>query len=298
LQTVSPTRTEFMIIRLLLLMSFLFIPFVATSGEETDAYNAYIDGPWGQIHVYVDGAALKGSPTIVFLHRMPWNGTQYRYVQPVLAENGVRSIAVDLPGYGMSKGPNYVPDIYEYADVLLPVLAHFRLDKVHLAGDHTGASIVVAFAEKYPERLHRLIVHGPPIFDAETLAYLKAVRAYPELKEDGSHLMEKWRGLRRTFDGKSTLAEQQQSFLQFFDAGPDEWFAHEAIYNYDLVPVFQKLEVPVLVITNPGDSLHDAALLVKSLRPDFDFVALDIYGTHAIFDAAELWAEGIADYIK
>ena len=258
----------------------------------------YVNGPWGQIHVYVDGPPSDAAPTVVFLHRMPWNGSQYLRVQPLLAEKGIRSISVDLPGYGMSKGPGFVPDVYEYADVLLPVMTHFGLEKMYLAGDHTGASIVVAFAERYPDKLHRLIVHGPPIFDAESLAMLKAVRAYEAPKADGSHLTNKWSMLRRTFDGKSTVEEQHQSLMQFMQAGPNEWYAHEAIYNYDLVPVIKTLTVPVLIITNPGDSLHDAALQMHDLRPDFDFVELDVYGTHAIFDAAEQWADGIAAYIK
>ncbi len=273
------------------------LPF-ATKAQDSTAYNAYVNGPWGQIHVYVDGPKAVAPPAIVFLHRMPWNGTQYGKVQPFLAEKGIRSISVDLPGYGMSQGPPYVPDVYEYADVLLPVMDHFDLEKMYLAGDHTGASIVVAFAERYPDKLNRLIVHGPPIFDAETLAMLKAVRAYEDPKADGSHLINKWSMLRRTFDGKSSLEEQHQSLMQFMQAGPNEWYAHEVIYNYDLIPVIKKLDLPVLVITNPGDSLHDAALQMRDLRPDFDFVELDVYGTHAIFDAAEQWADGIAAYIK
>ncbi len=275
----------------------LILP-LTSAAQMTKAYNVYVDGPWGQIHVYVDGPTSPTAPAVVFLHRMPWNGTQYVKVQPVLAEKGIRSMSVDLPGYGMSRGPSYVPDVYEYADVLLPVMDHFALEKMYLAGDHTGASIVVAFAERYPEKLHRLIIHGPPIFDAETLAMLKAVRAWEAPQEDGSHLTNKWAMLRRTFADKSTVEEQHQSLMQFMQAGPNEWYAHDAIYNYDMVPVIETLDLPVLVITNPGDSLHDAALIVRDIRPDFDFVQLDVYGTHAIFDEPKVWADGIAAYIE
>lgn len=287
------------VLKRLLILSFAFGLGVSQAGaEESFAYNAYVDGPWGQIHVYVDGPQTVGTPTVVFLHRMPWNGTQYVRVQPLLAEQGIRSVSVDLPGYGMSRGPSYVPDVYEYADVLLPVMDHFGLAKMTLAGDHTGASIVVAFAEKHPQRLNRLIVHGPPIFDAETLAMLKAVRAWEDPKEDGSHLTNKWSALRRTFDGKSSVEEQHQSLMQFMQAGPNEWYAHDAIYNYDLIPVIEKLDIPVLVITNPGDSLHGAALQMKALRSDFDFVQLDVFGTHAIYDQPRAWTDGIADFIR
>ena len=274
----------------------LMIPAVSSFAQETEAFNTYVDGPWGQIHVYVDGPA--SAPAVVFLHRMTWNGSQFVNVQPLLADQGIRSISIDIPGYGMSDGPSYVPDVFEYADIVLPVLEHFGLETVNLAGDHTGASIVIAFAEKHPDLIKRLIVHGPPIFNAERLAQLRAMRSYRPPQADGGHLSETWQRLRTTFAEKSSLEEQHQSLLQFFQAGPNEWYAHDAIYSYDLIPVIERLDVPTLIITNRGDSLHDAALLMKSMRLDFDLVELDVYGTHAIFDAPELWANGIAPYIK
>lgn len=60
------------------------------------------------------------NPTVVMLHRMTWSSVQFENVQPLLAELGVRSIAVDLSGYGMSDGPKQVPTAVQYADSLLP----------------------------------------------------------------------------------------------------------------------------------------------------------------------------------
>ena len=120
----------------------------ALAGTPASAYRAYLDGPWGQIHVRVSGA--QHTTTVVLLHQMVWSSLQFEYVQPILAARGVRSIAVDLPGYGLSDGPDHVPSAEEYADALLPVLDHFALKKVILHGNHTGATIAVAFATPIP----------------------------------------------------------------------------------------------------------------------------------------------------
>lgn len=64
---------------------------------------AYVDGPWGQIHLRIAGP--KHGPVVLLIHKMVWSSVEFSRVQPLLAARGVRTIAVDLPGYGLSDGP-------------------------------------------------------------------------------------------------------------------------------------------------------------------------------------------------
>ena len=96
-----------------ILAAFLIL---AGTAQAADRYRAYIDGPWGQIHVRVAGKA--SDPTVVILHQMTWSSEQYAHALPELASRGVRAIAVDIPGYGESDGPSDPPTAAQYADAL------------------------------------------------------------------------------------------------------------------------------------------------------------------------------------
>ncbi len=92
----------------------LVLTFLMTAAAATEPRQDYVDGPWGQIHVRVDGPAASGAPTVFLIHQVVWSSAQFKNAQPQLAALGVRSIAVDLPGYGLSDGPDHVPDADAY----------------------------------------------------------------------------------------------------------------------------------------------------------------------------------------
>lgn len=276
---------------------------VLSSGSLADQsaprFRTYIDGPWGQIHVRVDGPGAADPPTVVLLHQMVWSSLQFERVQPLLAEYGIRSIAVDLPGYGLSDGPSHVPTAAEYGDALLPVLDHFDLTKAILHGNHTGATIIAAFADTHPERVARLILQGPPIFDSETRAALLAEKPFDQTpRPDGGHLLARWQQANNSFGANTSLASRHRSVMEFFTAGPREWYAHDAVFRYDLAPVIERLPVSALILTNSGDSLHNAALEVKAMRADFDYAELASPGAHAIYDDPAPWAAAVAAYVQ
>ncbi len=274
-------------------------PSAALADQSKTRYRTYVDGPWGQIHLRVDGAGPGYESTIILLHQMVWSSLQFEHVQPLLAKQGVRSVAVDLPGYGLSDGPAHVPTAAEYAGTLLPILDHFGLSKAILHGNHTGATIVAAFADGHPDRVDRLILQGPPIFDPQTRRALLAEKPFDQTPQaDGSHLLGRWQQASASFGADTSLASRHRSVLEFFTAGPREWYAHDAVFRYDLKAVVQRLAGPVLLLSNPGDSLYDAALHVKALRPDFDYVELAWRGAHAIYDDPQTWANAVTAYVK
>src|ERR1700710_1551669 len=78
-----------------------------------DSFRAYVDGRWGQIHVRVAGP--ENGPTVVLVHKMVWSSIEFSKAQPWLAARGIRSIAVDLPGYGLSDSPDKQPSADDYA---------------------------------------------------------------------------------------------------------------------------------------------------------------------------------------
>ena len=120
------------------------------AAQSLSTYRTYIDGPWGQIHMRVAGPDGANTPTVFLLHQMVWSSVQFAHVQPILADLGVRSVAVDLPGYDMSDGPDFLPSAEQYAETLIPMIDHFGIKRATLHGNHTGASIALAFAAAFP----------------------------------------------------------------------------------------------------------------------------------------------------
>jgi pimeloyl-ACP methyl ester carboxylesterase len=205
-----------------------------------DHYRAYVDGPWGQIHVRVDGGANR--PTILLVHKMVWSSLEFEKVQPLFAKRGYRTIAVDLPGCGLSDAPPSQPTIDDYADALIPVLDHFHLRKVEYLGVGTGAVIGVAMALRHPDRIDHLMLEGIPLpKTAAAPAWLTQTQDPRAPTDDGHELSSHAAGL----SGMSAEAKQVAT-LQFFIAGPHYVFGPRAVFAYPLADRIRQVRRPTL----------------------------------------------------
>ena len=257
---------------------------------------AYIDGPFGQLHYLVEGSG----PTLVLLHQMVQSSLQFQPALPHLAARGLRAVAVDMPGYGMSDGPQEPPSAEDYAQVVPALLDHLEVDRAIVCGHHTGATVAVACAHRYPERVSKLILHGTPFFNVEERAQrLARPHLNVALSEDGSHLKTLWDKLRGLTDGKASLEITNWTVLLRYLAGDNDWYGHNAVYTYDMAPALAALAIPVRVISNRGDMIHPFDKRVIEARPDFDYVEMTEAGTYqVIFDAPETWAALVADFAQ
>ena len=100
-----------------------------------------------------------GEPALL-LHGEPSWSFLYRTVMAVLAEAGVRAIAVDLAGFGRSDKPASIAD-HTYARHVewIRALAFDRLDLrgVTLVGQDWGGLIGLRLAAEHPERFARIV---------------------------------------------------------------------------------------------------------------------------------------------
>ncbi len=255
---------------------------------------SYVDGPMGQVHV----RELGEGPVLVLLHQTAWSSLQFKNAMPHLARRGIRCIAVDSPGFGMSDGPDTPPSVQDYADSLAEVMDQLGLNKPMVLGHHTGASIATAFAASYPGMVERLFLHGVPIYTGEERAQRLARPHFDQTpRPDGSHLTERW-GLADTVSGKKATSEAiYWSVVHFFWAGPNEWFGHHAAFKYDLEPDFRALTMPTVVISNSGDVLHSKMPYLEEIRPDFTYASIEGGTFHIVYEDAERWAALVADHV-
>lgn len=256
----------------------------------------YVSTPMGQLH-YRDIGPRDFKLPIVLLHQTPMSMIQFAGVQNALAEMGVRAIALDTPGYGLSDLPFEQPTIKGYADNIPFVLDQLGIEKAVIAGHHTGAEIAISFAANHAERTAGVILHGTALMtDEEAQSYLNMDRRPRTPLPDGSHLS---RGFRFVQEGTSQemLDARTWGVLTAYMQGPDQ--GHYAAYVYDALPDLKAIKAPGLLLTDLGDLIHEMDLRTAEVRPDFQYKVFSEGGSTVEFMIEpERWAEIAAEFIS
>jgi pimeloyl-ACP methyl ester carboxylesterase len=256
-------------------------------------HKGYVETPIGQVHYREHG---EGAP-VLLLHQTAWSSIQFRNVMPTLAKRGLRGIAIDTPGYGMSDNLDHPASIAEYAVVLGSVMDGLGLTRAAIAGHHTGASIAASFAAHNPDRVQKLVMHGVPLYTPETRAERLARPHFDQSpKADGSHLKTRFETAVRMSPAAS-LEAAHWSTVNFFWAGKTEWYGHHAAFKYDMAADLAAIKVPTLIVSNTGDTLHVVMDRLKAMRPDFSYKSIDGGTFHIVFDDGPAWANIVADFV-
>src|ERR1700683_5447949 len=139
---------------------------------------------------WVEAGPPEGEP-VLLLHGEPSWSFLYRTVMAVLAEAGLRAIAVDLAGFGRSDKP---ADLGAHSYALhvegRRALALYRLDlrEVTLVGQDWGGLIGLRLAAEHPQRFARIVAAntGLPTGDQPMpevwLRFRQVVGTAPELR--------------------------------------------------------------------------------------------------------------------
>ena len=149
---------------------------------------AFLDTEDGQILYRMGG---EGDP-LLLLHMTPRSSDEFRELMPILAQNRC-VIAMDLMGLGDSDPPPRVYSVADYAKTVIALWDELGIQKSSILGNLTGGYIAGEVAAAYPERVEKLILSNVLGFDpAETDKILKKYSEGFKVKDDGSHLMERW----------------------------------------------------------------------------------------------------------
>lgn len=238
---------------------------------------AFGDTRFGQLH-YRYTAPSDGVP-LVLLHQSPLSSRMFRHLIPELAD-GRQVLAPDTPGFGESALPPEPPELREYADALIDWLDGIGVQEFDLFGYHTGSAIAVDLAARYPGRVRSVVLMSVPLFDQERRDNWRP--GPPELKADGSHLIDMWTStFTHRAPGQSlemlgtTVAEKQR-------AGVNEWWAIHALSQYPLDESLVRLSRPVSLII-PGDSLQTQSRAAAALLGEITIEERPEWG-YGIFD--------------
>jgi pimeloyl-ACP methyl ester carboxylesterase len=103
-----------------------------------------------------------GGTPVVYLHSVPTSSDDW---VGALERSG--GLAPDLPGFGRSgKGGHLEYSLPAYLEFLTGFLDAVQVERVALVGHGWGGAITLAFAQRHPERVRRLvIVNAVPLLD-------------------------------------------------------------------------------------------------------------------------------------
>ena len=209
----------------------------------------YVDWEGRQLHYVAAGA---GEP-LVLLHKNPSSSEMWKRTLPLLAER-FRTIALDTPGYGMSDPlPERPGTMVAYGRAVVGLLDGLGFERASLVGHHTGASVALEVATEYPSRVDRLVLAGlvAPACEAEREERRVNLKHY-ELDVRGDYLEQRFLERFRAW-GLHDPDHFHTELVWHLRAGPDYWWAYEAVYAYDALERLTRVRQPTLFLNADRD---------------------------------------------
>lgn len=252
------------------------------------ARRAYAETPAGQLHYRESGD--PGGVPLVLLHQTASSSVQWAARVLPLLPAGIRAIALDTPGFGLSDPPpRPSPGMPWYAGRVRDLLDALGIERAHLAGHHTGAMIALEVAAAHPERVASVSAIGCVVLDR------------PEDAAPFRDSMVKWQAdaggafvtdvllprMALSVQAGGGAAEAEHLLLEltaYLEAGPDYWWAYEAVYGYaapERLPLVAAPTQCVACLREP-QLLVDWTRRAAELVPGARLVELDA-GTEACF---------------
>lgn len=271
----------------------------------TPPARGYATGPYGLVHFHdtaARSARAPGALPLILLHQSPSSALQFKAGFEPLAERGIRSIAIDTPGFGNSDPTAFVPRVEDWASSIVAVLDHLGIEEADILGHHTGSLLATEVALQFPSRVRHVILNGPFLAtEVERASFMAAMhRTDPdyEIKIDGSHLMKSF-DIRMRMGGEDPdpRVATRGVVAKYQALGPFAW-GHNAAFQYDHEATMRKLTKRTLILTNTGDDIYTFAQRAREMFPQFGYHEL-MGGSHDIVDQQpEAWAAAVAEFLR
>jgi len=110
----------------------------------------------------------QGPVRVLWLHGWARRAEDFGSAANLLAERGVASVALDLPGFGASPLPARAGGARYYADLLAPAVTEITEGPVVLVGHSFGGRVAVVLASKHPKLVASIVLSGAPLLRRAT----------------------------------------------------------------------------------------------------------------------------------
>jgi pimeloyl-ACP methyl ester carboxylesterase len=117
---------------------------------------------YGDVNLFGESFG-EGSPRVVWLHGWARRGEDFAAAASWLAQQGIASVALDLPGFGASPLPPKAGGARYYAELILPALRELAFEPLVLVGHSFGGTVATVVASEHPELVRSLVLTGAPL---------------------------------------------------------------------------------------------------------------------------------------
>jgi sugar phosphate isomerase/epimerase/pimeloyl-ACP methyl ester carboxylesterase len=178
---------------------------------------------------------------------------------------GIRLISFDCRAHGRTRpvGPPEKISLAQFADDLLALMDHLRIDKAVVGGISMGAAVALDFALRHPKRLLGLVLNRPAWLDGprrDNVAVFTAIAGLLRRHgaEKGLALFKQSEIYSKALAGSPSSAQSLAS--QFLHPR-----AEEAVVRLEKIPLdapgsdrrqWRAITVPALVLANGRDAIH------------------------------------------
>jgi len=111
----------------------------------------------GHLIAYQEAGPADG-PVVVLLHGLASDADTWDRAIGLLAEQGLRVLAVDLLGHGESDKPDNDYLLVDFAESLARFLDALDVPAATLCGHSFGGAIAMFFGTRYPDRVERVVL--------------------------------------------------------------------------------------------------------------------------------------------
>lgn len=110
------------------------------------------------------GEAYGSGPVrVLWLHGWARRGADFAPVAHRLADEGIASVALDLPGFGATPPPSSPGGARDYAHLLGPVLRELATEPLVVVGHSLGGRVAVPLAVAESDAIRHLVLTGAPL---------------------------------------------------------------------------------------------------------------------------------------
>ena len=149
-------------------VSSLITTLTLSGGRDFYEGDAPVGNLRGVLQAYGDGNLFgepygEGPPRVVWLHGWQRSGRDFVASASMLAERGVASVALDLPGFGASPAPAEAGGARHYAELVEPAVSAIGDGPVLLVGHSFGGTVATVLAARRPDLVSGLVLTGAPL---------------------------------------------------------------------------------------------------------------------------------------
>jgi pyruvate dehydrogenase E2 component (dihydrolipoamide acetyltransferase) len=203
----------------------------------------------------------SGGVPVLLVHGFGGDLNTWMFNQPALCD-GRRTLALELPGHGLSSKDVGAGDAAFFAEVIEAALAALDVDRVHVVGHSMGGALAISLAARQPERVATLSLLapaglGPEINGAFIDAFVRASRRREAL-EALQMLVHDPSSVSRVMVEEVLRYKRLDGVVPALQAIARAWFPGGA-QTVSLVAALQALAMPVQVIWGRDDRIIPAA---------------------------------------